>query len=150
MNKIFIGADHRGFALKGEIVEYLKAQGYDVYDVGVKQLDPDDDFPKYARAAVLKLLAADYEDRAILLCSSGQGMCIAANRFKGIRATIIWDTTEARMARNDDDSNVLCLPARVLGSNRELWQDIIDTWLNTPFAAAARYIRRNHELDKLT
>jgi ribose 5-phosphate isomerase B len=118
-------------------------------DVGDTELNPEDDFPQFAKEAVLKVLASD-DARAILLCGGGQGMCMAANRFKGIRAAVIWDSTEARMARNDNDSNVLCLPARILEGQPALWQDIIDTWLSTPFAAAMRFKRRNKELDELT
>ena len=74
-------------------------------------------------------------------------MAMAANRFKGIRAAVAWDQLEARMARNDDDSNVLCLPARVISEHNAL--DIVDTWLNTPFAGATRFVRRNKDLDSL-
>lgn len=77
-------------------------------------------------------------------------MAMAANRFRGIRAAVIWDSLEARECRNDNDSNVLCLPARVVdpkGEENDNWQDIIDTWLSTPFAGAERYRRRNAELD---
>ena len=148
--KIFIGGDHRGFAMRSELAEYLESKGYQVVDVSDKELNPEDDFPKHARTAVLKLLAAGGTARAILLCGGGQGMCMAANRFKGVRAALIWDATEARIARNDNDSNVLCLSARALGNNPAAWQDIVDVWLTTPFSGAARYIRRNNELDKLT
>ena len=91
------------------------------------------------------------DPRAILICTGGQGMAMAANRFSGIRAAGIWDSFEAKACRNDNNSNVLCLPARVLdaeGDDLELWKDIIDTWLNTPFAGAARFVRRNAELDR--
>ena len=67
----------------------------------------------------------------------------------GIRASVVWDAKEARMARNDIDSNILCLPARVLESDDHLWEDIIDTWLKTPFADAARFKRRNAKLDEI-
>ena len=78
----------------------------------------------------------------------GTGMCMAANRFNGIRASVVWDSFEAKMTRNDNDSNVLCLPARVLDDEAELWKDVIDTWLITPFANAPRFRRRNAELDE--
>ena len=84
-----------------------------------------------------------------MLCGGGQGMCMAANRFKGIRASVIWDAYEARMTRNDNDSNVLCIPARVFRNDEKGWKDILDTWLETPFAAAPRFKRRNAELDEL-
>ena len=76
-------------------------------------------------------------------------MAMAANRFRGIRAAVIWDSMEAHECRNDNNSNVLCLPARVVGDDESLWKGIIDTWLSTPFAGAARYKRRNDQLDAL-
>lgn len=148
--KIFLGADHQGFELKEQVMAYLVKRGYDVEDVGDKELDPVDDFPEFAQLAALKVLGSDDKDpRAVLLCGGGQGMCMAANRFKGIRASVIWDAYEARMTRNDNDSNVLCIPARVFRNDEKGWKDILDTWLETPFAAAPRFKRRNAELDEL-
>jgi ribose 5-phosphate isomerase B len=147
--KIFLGADHGGFYLKEKIEAYLAKRGYDFEDVGDKELKPEDDFPQFAQMAATKLLGEDEktDPRAILICTGGQGMAMAANRFRGIRAAVIWDSFEAKESRNDNDSNVLCLPSRVLDDEQELWKDIIDTWLDTPFAGAVRYIRRNAELD---
>jgi ribose 5-phosphate isomerase B len=146
--KIFLGADHQGFAMKEKVFAYLAKQGYDTEDVGDKELDPNDDFPVFAQMAALKVLGDD-SSRAILICGGGQGMCMAANRFRGIRASVIWDAYEAKMTRNDNDSTILCLPSRVLADDDELWKDIIDTWLTTPFADAPRYKRRNAEIDEL-
>lgn len=147
--KLFLGADHGGYYLKEKIESYLSKRGYDWEDVGNKELDPNDDFPQFAQMAALKILGENERDdpRAILICTGGQGMCMAANRFKGIRAAVVWDSFEAHECRNDNDSNVLCLPARVLDDDAEIWKDIIDTWIGTPFAGAARYKRRNAELD---
>jgi ribose 5-phosphate isomerase B len=145
--KIFLGSDHNGFHLKEKIFAYLVKHGYDVEDVGDKTLDPDDDFPEFAQAAALKILGEDGDPRAILLCGGGQGMAMAANRFRCIRASVVWDAFEAKMTRNDNDSNVLCLPSRVLDEGE--WEGIIETWLNTPFAAAPRYKRRNAQIDEL-
>lgn len=147
--KLFLGADHGGYYLKEKIESYLSKRGYDWEDVGNKELDPNDDFPQFAQMAALKILGENERDdpRAILICTGGQGMCMAANRFKGIRAAVVWDSFEAHECRNDNDSNVLCLPARVLDDDAEIWKDIIDTWVGTPFAGAARYKRRNAELD---
>ncbi len=149
--KIFLGADHGGFYLKEKIESYLAKRGLDYEDVGDKALDPEDDFPQFAQMAAIKVLGEEEKDdpRAILICTGGQGMAMAANRFHGIRAAVIWDAFEAKESRNDNDSNVLCLPARVLDDDKELWKDIIDTWLSTPFANAVRYKRRNAELDAL-
>lgn len=148
--KIYLGSDHNGFHLKEKIFAYLSKNGYEVEDVGGKVLDPADDFPEFAQAAALKILGDDSDKaRAILLCGGGQGMAMAANRFKGIRAAVVWDAFEAKMSRNDNDSNILCLPSRVLDASEGEWQGIIETWLNTPFAAAARFKRRNAQLDEI-
>ncbi len=146
--KIYIGADHNGFDLKEKLEQFLKRSHYEVVDAGDVKLDPNDDFPQFAGRAVSALLAdSDPTARAILICGSGQGMCMAANRFKGIRASLCWNLDEARLARNDDDSNVLCLSARSLKESEA--QAILTTWLNTPFAGAARYKRRIDQLDQL-
>jgi ribose 5-phosphate isomerase B len=148
--KIYLGADHQGFAMKEQVFAYLAKRGHDVEDVGDREFKPDDDFPEFAQMAALKVLGDDSADpRAILICGGGQGMCMAANRFRGIRASVIWDAYEAKMTRNDNDSNVLCLPARILEKDQAEWQDIIDTWLTTPFASAPRYKRRNMQIDEL-
>lgn len=148
--KIFIGSDHNGFHLKQDVFSYLVKHGYEVEDVGDGTPDPNDDFPEFAQAAALKVIGSEDSDpRGILICGSGQGMCMAANRFKGIRASIVWDVHEAKLTRNDNDSNVLCLPARYIRSEDAEWQGILETWLNTPFAAAPRYKRRNAQLDEL-
>lgn len=146
--KIYIGADHNGFHLKAEIIEHLHRSGYEVVDEGDRTFSTDDDFPQYAARVVNAILVSnDSEPRGILICGSGQGMCMAANRFKGIRASVVWDLEEARMCRNDDDSNVLCLPARVIKADKA--NSIVTTWLATPFAGAPRFIRRIKEMDEL-
>lgn len=148
--KIYLGSDHNGFHLKEKVFAYLAKHGYDVEDVGDETLDPDDDFPEFAQAAALQVIGSNDKDpRAILLCGGGQGMAIAANRFRGIRASVIWDAYEAKMTRNDNDSNILCLPSRVLDDDDAAWKGIIETWLNTPFATAVRYRRRNAQIDEI-
>src|SRR3954462_7088490 len=126
--KIYLGADHNGFAMKEHVFAYLAKRGYEVEDVGDRELNPEDDFPEFAHMAALQVLGDDPKDdpRAILICGGGQGMCMAANRFRGIRASVIWDEYEAKMTRNDNDSNVLCLPSRVLEDDETDWQNIID------------------------
>jgi ribose 5-phosphate isomerase B len=147
--KIFLGSDHAGFHLKEKVFAYLSKRDYDVEDVGDKELSPEDDFPQFAQMVAIKVLGED-DARGILLCGSGQGMCMAANRFRGVRASVVWDEKEAKLTRNDNDSNVLCLPARIIGDNEPEWQSIIDAWLETPFANAERYVRRNRQLDELS
>lgn len=148
--KIFIGSDHQGFALKEKVFAYLVKHNYDVEAVGGQTLDPNDDFPEFAQAVALKIIGSDDKDpRGILICGGGQGMAMAANRFRGIRASVIWDAHEAKMTRNDNDSNVLCLPARILNEDEKTWKGVIETWLNTPFADAARFRRRNQQIDEV-
>ena len=146
--KIYIGADHGGFELKSELIKYLQKSGYNVEDEGDKKLDPDDDFPQFAARVASKIFASDDPDpRGLLICRNGQGICMAANRFKGIRAALGWNVEAARSSRNDDDSNVLCLPGDVFNDKKA--ESIVHIWLQTPFAAATRFIRRNRQLDEL-
>lgn len=146
--KIYIGADHNGFDFKVKLADYLRRSGYDVVDEGDATRRPDDDFPQFAARVVQSMLDdAGRDTRGILLCGSGQGMCMAANRYKGIRGVLGYDQESARSSRNDDDSNVLCLPARTLDFNQVV--GITHTWLMTPFAGAARYKRRIQQLDQL-
>lgn len=148
--RIYLGSDHQGFHLKEKIFAYLVKNGYEVEDVGDKVLNPDDDFPDFAYMVATKVLGSEDKDpRGILLCGGGQGMAMAANRVSGVRAAVIWDAHEAKMTRHDNDSNVLALPSRILEDEDENWQGIIETWLNTPFAGAPRYVRRNQKLDQL-
>src|SRR5664279_1256244 len=108
--KIFIGSDHQGFHLKEKVFAYLAKHNYLVEDVGDKTLDSNDDIPEFAQMAALKVISSEDKDpRAILLCGGGQGMAMAANRFRGIRASVIWDAYEAKMTRNDNDSNICFL-----------------------------------------
>lgn len=146
--KIYIGADHNGYGVKQEISNFLQRAGYSVVDEGNEHMVQEDDFPQFASQVAMALLGdGDPAARGILICGSGQGMCIAANRFKGIRASLCWSLEEARASRNDDDSNVLCLPSRYL--NMADAKSIVMTWLNTPFAGAPRFTRRIQQLDQL-
>lgn len=146
--KIFLGADHNGFLLKGDLLEFLKRSDYEVVDKGDKELKPDDDFPYFASRVINAMReSSDDDPRGILICGSGQGMCMAANRFKGIRACLGYDVASVRSSRNDDDSNVLCLPAHVLKDNKA--EMLVRLWLTTPFAGAPRFVRRIGEMDQL-
>ena len=146
--RIYIGADHNGFDYKQRLAELLVKTGHEVIDEGNQALNLDDDYPQFAGRVVNAMLAdANTDSIGILICGSGQGMCIAANRFKGIRASLCWSVDEARAARNDDNSNVLCLSSRF--TSLEDAEKIINTWLNTAFAGAPRFIRRLTELDSL-
>ena len=147
--KIFIGADHNGYDLKSKVTNYLRKKGIDVIDEGDEQRDPEDDFPVFAKRVTTAVLGSQDEDpRGILICGSGQGMAIAANRQKGIRAGLGWSVIAAKSTRNDEDSNVLALPSEIL-KNESDWKEVIDAWLETPFAGAPRFRRRNRQLDEI-
>ncbi len=144
--QVYIGSDHNGFILKDKIADYLRQLDYQVEDLSNQQLDPGDDFPVFAAKAAHQVLAGE-KRAAILICGGGQGMCMAANRFRGIRASVLWDPKEASLTRNDNNANVCCLPAHIVEKNDQLWKEIVDNFLNTPFAAAPRFIRRNKQID---
>ena len=146
--KIFIGADHNGFDMKKTLVDYLSRGGYEVVDEGDNEKHPDDDYPQFASRVVQAMSEDPSPDICgILICGSGQGMCMAANRYEGIRAALGYDQESARSARNDDDANVLCLPGRSLEFEQVV--GIVHTWLMTPFSGAPRFKRRIEELDDL-
>ncbi len=146
--KIFIGSDHRGFELKTKLFAYLSKHSYDVEDVGGRQLDPQDDYPQFAQGAAIKVVGSEDDDpRAILICGGGQGMAIAANRFKGIRAVVVAGAHEAKMSRVDNDSNVLSLSADELEDNEAAVYGIVETWLTTEFSGSSRHVRRLREID---
>jgi ribose 5-phosphate isomerase B len=146
--KIFVGTDHQGYMQKAKLVTFLQKQGYEVVDESTGQLNPDDDYPVFAKKVVLDMQASgDPEVRGILICGSGQGMCMTANRFKGIRAALGYDRESVRAARNDDDANILCLG--VPSIEGDSGYNLIETFLRTPFAAAARFTRRIEEMDQL-
>lgn len=134
--------------MRKELSEYLRRSGHDVEDVGTPEMDPNDDFPLAASRVVNAMRASsDNHSKGILICGSGQGVCIAANRFKGIRASLCWDNREAISSRNDDDCNVLCLPSRMVSLDKA--KSITHIWLTTPFAGASRFKRRIQQLDEL-
>jgi ribose 5-phosphate isomerase B len=135
---IAIGADHGGFHLKVILLEYLKRLGHAVRDVGTYSSEPVD-YPDYARAVANAVIDGRAE-RGILICGSGVGACVAANKFPEIRAAICHDTFSAHQGVEDDDMNVLCLGARVIGP--ELAKDIVATYLKSTFSGAERHVRR--------
>lgn len=149
--KIYIGADHGGFNLRERLITYLRDHKYEVEDEGDKELNPDDDYPQFAAKVAAQVLASqDPDPRGILICKGAQGMSMAANRFKGIRAAVVWNAHEAEMTRNDNDSNVLCLTARLFDTDPAMAETIVDLWLITPFSRAPRHARRIREIDQLT
>jgi RpiB/LacA/LacB family sugar-phosphate isomerase len=142
---IAIGADHGGFHLKTIVVDFLKILGHDVNDVGTYSDEPVD-YPDYARA-VSKEIMLKKAERGILICGSGVGACVAANKFPGIRAAICHDTFSAHQGVEDDNINILCLGARVVG--HELAKEIVRVWLSSSFSGAERHIRRLAKIDEI-
>jgi len=131
MSKILIASDHGGFKLKSEIIKYIKELGLDIEDFGCYNTESCD-YPVYAKLVAEKIIEDKSGDiKGILVCGTGIGMSIAANRYKGIRASHCTDTFSARMTRMHNDSNILCLGERITGVGLAI--DIVDIWLNTPF-----------------
>ena len=145
--KIAVGGDHAGFALKAEIASALAASGHGVEDAGAYDAAPSD-YPDFARR-VAQLVVTGACERGVLVCGSGVGASIAANKVPGIRAALCHDTFSARQGVEDDDMNVLCLGARVIGP--ELAKEIVRVWLSASFSGEERHRRRVgkiHEIEK--
>ncbi len=136
--RVAVASDHAGFPLKGRVIDELRKEGHEVSDLGTDSTEPVD-YPDYARA-VAEALLAGRADRAVLLCGSGAGACVAANKFRGVRAATCHDSFSARQCVADDDVNVLCLGPRVIGP--ELAVDLVRTYMNARFSGAERHRRR--------
>ena len=141
--RVALGADHGGFSLKTELVSWLQAQGYEVLDLGAHALDPADDYPDFS-VAVARAVASGKAPRGIIICGSGIGACIVANKIAGIRAGLCHDTYSARQGVEHDDMNVLCLGARVIGV--ELAKELALAFLQARFSGAERHRRRLKKL----
>jgi ribose 5-phosphate isomerase B len=135
---IAIASDHGGFAMKNQIIEHLKAKGVEIEDLGCYSQDSVD-YPVYAEKLGRAVAAGTYE-RGILVCGTGIGMSIAANKIPGVRASLCADCYSAEMTRQHNDSNVLCLGGRTIGI--ELAKRIVDTYLAAPFSGEAKHVRR--------
>ena len=133
-----VATDHGGFPLKERIIQELKRLGHHVTDLGTNSADPVD-YPDYA-AAVAREILEGRAQRAVLICGSGAGACVAANKFKGIRAATCHDSFSAHQCVEDDDVNVLCMGARVVGP--ELAVELVRDYVNAVFSGAERHRRR--------
>ena len=136
--KICIGSDHGGYALKLELIEHLKARGFEVTDVGCDS-DKSCDYPVYAKA-VTDIITEKKADLGILVCGTGIGMSMAANKVEGVRAALCHDVFSAKATREHSNANILCMGARVVGAG--LAEMIVDTFVDTPFSNDERHIRR--------
>ena len=142
--KIAVGSDHRGFDVKRRVVTLLQQLGHDIVDVGATSKDSVD-YPDFA-FLVAKAVSEGQAERGILVCGSGIGMCIAANKVKGVRAAPCHDNITAEMSRRHNDANVLCLSADLLGG--ELIDRMIRIWLETPFEGG-RHARRVEKIAQI-
>jgi ribose 5-phosphate isomerase B len=141
--KLAIASDHGGLQLKNQLAELLKKAGHAVEDLGCHGADSCD-YPDFAHA-VAGLVAGQKVERGILVCGSGVGMSIAANRHEGVRAVVCTETYSARMSREHNDANVLCLGERVVGPG--LAWDIVSIWLSTEPEANERHARRRQKIE---
>lgn len=138
MKKVLIASDHAGFDLKNQLSNFLIDKGWQIEDVGPKEYNQEDDYPDFATPLAQKVSIEG--GKGIVLCANGQGVCIVANKIKGIRAVTATSIEMAKTTREDDDANVLCLPAKFL--NNDEAKAIVKTWLETSFSGAERHKRR--------
>ena len=141
---IYLGGDHAGFKLKKEMADYLKSLGYKVADLGNKKLEPKDDYPDYGFR--VGQAAAATGDKGILFCGSAEGVCIAANKVAGVRAVNPATVKLAKLSREHNDANVLCLSGWY--TKPAAAKKIIAVWLKTPFSGEARHLRRIKKISR--
>ncbi|NBT37455.1 MAG: RpiB/LacA/LacB family sugar-phosphate isomerase [Actinobacteria bacterium] len=143
---IYLGADHAGFETKEAVTEYLKGEGYKVIDMGNDTKAPDDDYPDFGYA-VAKRVTTDENSRGIVMCGNAQGICIVANKVKGVRAATGFNKEVAKTSRTDDDANILCLPGRFLSTKEAV--EVVKHWVETPFSGEDRHVRRLKKVDDI-
>jgi ribose 5-phosphate isomerase B len=141
--KVALAADHGGYPLKAEIAELIKSLGHEVLDLGAHQFDKDDDYPDFARY-IGQAIQHGQAERGVLLCGSGVGASIAANKMKGVRASVCHDAYSAAQGVEHDDMNVLCLGSRIIGG--AVADVLVRSFLSANFIAEGKYQRR---LDKV-
>ena len=137
--RVAIGADHGGFPLKAELIAQIRDSGHQVQDLGAATLDLADDYPDFARA-VAQAVASGQADKGIVVCGSGVGASVAANKVAGVRAAVCHDTYSAHQGVEHDDMNVLCLGARVVGA--EMARELVAAFLKARFSGEERHLRR--------
>ena len=138
--KVFLGADHRGLELKEKLKEWLKEKGYSVEDMGAHHLDVNDDYPDFAFAVAGKVAENPGEHRGILICGSGAGMDMAANKIRGARATVVWNAESAGYVRFHDDVNIISIAADWIKPDTAA--ETVRMFLDTPFSGEERHVRR--------
>lgn len=144
---IYIASDHGGYKLKEQLKKFLHQQKFEFKDLGPAKFKPGDDYPDYGVKVAKQVAKNPVSNLGILVCRSGQGMCIVANKFKGVRAALVWNVKEAVMSRNDDMANVLCIASDF--TNERTAESILKTWLNTPYSDDPRHMRRIAKISRL-
>lgn len=145
MQTIYLGSDHAGFELKEKLKLWLKKKGKVFCDLGNKKLDSQDDYPDFAKHVAQAVVKT--KNPGILLCGSAQGMGIAANKIKGVRAVIPGSLKEARLAREHNDANIICLSGWDLHFHKAT--KIVDVFLETPFSKEPRHVRRLNKIRRM-
>lgn len=143
---IYLGADHNGYKLKEKIKEYLDKHSYSYIDLGAFEFAKDDDYPDFA-LPVARQVVKSKNNKGILLCGSGNGMAIAANKIKGARASVAWNRRFARLGVKDDCANILVLPAWQLSVAQTV--PVVKEWLKAKPSSAGRHRRRVGKINKL-
>ncbi|MCD6557707.1 MAG: ribose 5-phosphate isomerase B [Candidatus Aenigmarchaeota archaeon] len=142
---IALGSDHAGFGLKEKIKQYLEKKGLEIKDYGCFS-EESVDYPDYAEK-VARAVSSNEAEKGILICGTGIGMSIAANKVSGIRAAVCWDEKSAEMSRRHNDANILCIGARLI--DQELALKIVDIWLSTDFDGG-RHVKRVKKINAIT
>lgn len=143
---LYLGADHRGYYLKEAIKKFLNSRKIEFKDLGNLKYEKDDDYPDFAQLVAKAIQKNPVENQGILICGTGIGMCIAANRFKKVRAALALSGFMAKKAKEEDGANVLCLASDVTDESTAF--RIIDQWLNANFSNLERHKRRIEKIDK--
>lgn len=146
---IYLGTDHRGFELKEKIKDWLAEWGKEFEDLGNTVYDKDDDYPDFASQVARRVAENPEENRGILLCGSGVGVDVVANKIKGVRSALVWNDDEAlvKQSREHDGSNVLSLPADHLAEEQA--KNIVKIWLEAPGPSEERHLRRIEKISNL-
>jgi len=138
MPMIYLGADHAGWHLKEELKKYLAELGEQYEDLGNQELDPQDDYPDFALLVAEKVVQSG--GRGILICGTGLGICLVANKIKGARGAVCWNDFTALQSREHNNANILCLGGKVI--DLETAKKIVRLWLETEFTGEERHVRR--------
>jgi len=148
MNKptIYLGADHAGWEAKEKVKKILEKGNFKVVDMGNRDLVEEDDYPDFGHA-VAKRVVADPGSVGIVACGNAQGICIVANKVKGVRAAVGFSEYAAETSRTDDNANILCLPGRVLSDKKLI--DVVNKWIKTEFSGEDRHKRRLEKVNKI-